>query len=858
MSAGHPTRYVGYAVEIAFALLLGVSPASGQQAYQEIVALQKRALGAVPTRVGDAIRDHLESIRIGQDLGRPRLLAVLFWRLGEALQSAGLIQDAVIAYERGLRALTADKQINLLDEFNSLSSVGKSYGGHRGNPVPADLYSESLAQDLAEAETDPALPVSLLLGIGNAYLRQPQPDPALNAYRQALGREETKKAPKLRAYALANAGEALRLKGEVDEAERDLTEALDLLKQHVRPVDRRRALALLAGIHRDRGRADRALSEYTEALALYQQEPDPQGEGRAQAGLGRLHLEARRFDEARVAYRRAVDLGKQVNDQDSLWHAYWGLGQALAATGDLVGASASLEQSLTLIQARQGNLRTDEGKVGFLDSAQDVFDQLIQVHVSRARSNPAEYGAALQVAERARAGAMHDLMGVSYLRRGLDCPATQPSPRLDAHSRDEARSGQPSDMARQQAPGTPSGPEQAAPHIRSGQTEDDRARVYPDPRCGEGRSTTPVSPPALTRLVFHVLGESTAVFSVSPAGAVVGFVAPLGRKALTLRVQQLRERLGVDASGRGVTATSSAAAPADFRPVLRELYETLIAPVENGLPTGETIVIEPHGPLWLLPFAALITGDGAFLVDRWPILYAPSAQILDEIRKEPAYNRPADLKALIIGNPTPPGLTVQDDERFRGTRLRDVFQPLPGAEQEARSVAASLLPSQSKLLIGPEADLATVEALTREYNVIHLASHALAFAESPLDSFVMLAPSSANDGRLTARRVLNMSLATDLVTLSACQTGLGQLSGDGVIGLSRAFLVRGARSVVVSQWSVSDSATAALMSSFYSTYARGAEDKARALQLAMKEVRGQPGREHPRYWAPFVLIGSER
>jgi len=134
--------------------------------------------------------------------------------------------------------------------------------------------------------------------------------------------------------------------------------------------------------------------------------------------------------------------------------------------------------------------------------------------------------------------------------------------------------------------------------------------------------------------------------------------------------------------------------------------------------------------------------------------------------------------------------------------------------------------------------------------LIHLASHALADSKKPLDSFVMMAARNGSDEQLTARRVLNLSLNADLVTLSACQTGIGYLSGDGVIGLSRAFLVRGARSVMVSQWSVSDAPTAALMESFYKGYINGAEDKARALQKAMNEIRSKPDFSHPKFRRP--------
>jgi CHAT domain-containing protein len=104
---------------------------------------------------------------------------------------------------------------------------------------------------------------------------------------------------------------------------------------------------------------------------------------------------------------------------------------------------------------------------------------------------------------------------------------------------------------------------------------------------------------------------------------------------------------------------------------------------------------------------------------------------------------------------------------------------------------------------------------------------------------------------------MTLALKADLVTLSACQTGLVQVAGEGVLGLSRAFLFAGARSVLVSHWSISDRATTALMTGFYSRCLTQGLDKAAALQQSMGALRRERGFEHPRYWAPFFLVGAE-
>jgi CHAT domain-containing protein len=358
--------------------------------------------------------------------------------------------------------------------------------------------------------------------------------------------------------------------------------------------------------------------------------------------------------------------------------------------------------------------------------------------------------------------------------------------------------------------------------------------------------------------VFHVLDDRTAVFAVGRDGKVTGHITSIGRDALTARVAALREAMNVDSGGRGIsTEAGTTPKPAeDYRSHAQSLYRELVAPVAGALPQDEVVAVEPHGPLWLVPFAALEDEKGRPLIERWSLTYAPSAAIVEEIRREPAYVIPKDLKALIIGNPTPPNVTAAADDRFRG--LRATFQPLPGAEEEAKAIGSLLPENQRTVLIGRDAALSAVESQVSKHSLLHLASHALAFSSGPLDSFVMLAAGNGTNGQLTARKVLTLTVPADLVTLSACQTGMGMLSGDGVIGLSRSFLVRGARSVLVSQWSVSDKATAALMTGFYRRYLTGKVDKARALQQAMNEVRSTPGFEHPKFWAPFVLIGSER
>jgi CHAT domain-containing protein len=876
--------------------------------YEDIVKLEQAALVEQEEhRYHRAINFHNEAITRTQGLDRPRLKAVLFNRLGRAYEADGQVQKAVVAFEIGFQFLGTEGEPSIRFVIESLQSVGKQFIGEREMALSA-LASPETIQNLAAAENDPLLAVKLLINIGNAYLRQPQEAPALNAYQQALARPEIGQSPGLQAQAMTHIGLIHRRLGDLALADTMLHQALDLQKQHTEPLAQRVTLAALASLYRDQGDLQRAFDTYQQALALYARVDDPRGTARTQIGLAQLLLKQGHLDQADKVFQEALNLAEQVDDEEAQWHAHAGLARTQEQRGQLNEAVASLQQSLALIEERQEELRTDQGKASFLDSILEIFDHLLTLHLKQAQTDPAAYADALQVAEDSRAQALLDMMN-HWQRRRLPAAKTirpsrertfleraqQPSPaQMAPHIPDSPvqsaphvlsdspaqRAGHSSspppiqqmapstaseppdfDLTAQQAIHDPAGTVQhvsrLAPSTRAPSTQSDSAPAS-DEVSDAAAESGPDSPklPPLARLVFHALPDQTAVFAITPDGQVHSHVAPLGEQALTEQVSQLRQALAVDDDPRGIRGAAkrvseATPAPPDYESLLKELYAQLIAPLAELLPTdGTPVVIEPHGPLWLLPFAALLAPEGAWLADQWPLLYAPSAEVLDEIRQEPDYGSPTDLKALIVGNPTMPKVAQAEDSPLLE------LEPLPGAEQEARAIAQLFPEARRTLLLNEAADRATTETEASQHGILHLATHGVAYADAPLASFIALAEPADGKGLLTARQVTALSLPADLVTLSACQTGLGKVAGDGMIGLSRAFLVAGARAVLVSQWSVSDEATVALMETFYQEYI-SQDDKALALQRAMQVVRSKPGYEHPRYWAPFVVVGAE-
>ena len=318
-------------------------------------------------------------------------------------------------------------------------------------------------------------------------------------------------------------------------------------------------------------------------------------------------------------------------------------------------------------------------------------------------------------------------------------------------------------------------------------------------------------------------------------------------------VDQTRDALGV---GRG---NGRATYPA----LLRELHQLLINPIEDLLPTPiqgtekNRLIIIPHRSLFLLPFPALQDAQGKYLIDKYILQTAPSIQVLQLTQQQ--RQRAEGSEVLIVGNPTMPVVQLPGLPPQR-------LDNLPGAEQEAKAIAQLF---QVSALTGDQASKIAVLRKMPQAKIIHLATHGLLddFSGSGVPGAIALAPSprgnvssstnptnsSQNQDLLTANEILNLRLSSKLVVLSACDTGRGKITGDGVIGLSRSLIAAGAASVLVSLWAIPDSPTAELMQDFYQQL-QANPDEAVALQKAMVTTKAKY--PHPKNWAAFTLIGE--
>jgi CHAT domain-containing protein len=274
----------------------------------------------------------------------------------------------------------------------------------------------------------------------------------------------------------------------------------------------------------------------------------------------------------------------------------------------------------------------------------------------------------------------------------------------------------------------------------------------------------------------------------------------------------------------------------------------LTEPISTWSNEGDLVWIVPHRELHRLPLHALKIGD-RYLIERNPVCYAPSASMMQFCRTKRTGRR---QNALVVG---------------------DSLNDLSYARAEAHTVANLF---NTEPLLGNRATKSTIKDHLNEnrsgLDILHFACHGEYDFRISLNSRIKLAPDDTGNGSdggdenpdLTAEEILGLEMQADLVTLSACESGVSEhRPGDELIGLTRSLIYAGTPSVLASLWSVHDRSTNILMKRFYDSLLSGTSyrgrpnmSKAYALQTAQRHVLSLTDFEHPYYWAPFVLVGD--
>lgn len=408
-----------------------------------------------------------------------------------------------------------------------------------------------------------------------------------------------------------------------------------------------------------------------------------------------------------------------------------------------------------------------------------------------------------------------------------------------------------------------------------------------------------------TALLEYSLGEQNSYLWVITRQSASLFKLPaastIDQLAMDLRAQMIppslqRRNVGIDVPiadqrrGLGVGTGGPASDPAVFARASYALFQAALAPAAAMI-GDRRLVIVADGALNFVPFEVLVTTDRAgdyssldYLIKTNKVSYAPSASVTAAVRDQ---KRAIGQSMLLVADPvfsandrrvqTGSGATKAEVTRGLGldSAVNDDNGPAPessgplrlprltGTRIEAEQIGRLAKASGAQVdlwldLSANEDDLKTRDL--QGYRVLHIATHGVLDAVRPQFSGLVLSlvgNKSGDDGFLRTGEVFNLKLGAPLVMLSACETGLGKVKrGEGVIGLSRAFMYAGATTVGVTLWSVADKPTAELMTDFYQRLLRPTPLPAEAMREAQLAMISGKKYSAPYYWAPFVLVGE--
>lgn len=682
------------------------------------------------------------------------------------------------------------------------------------------------------------------------------------------------------------------------------------------------AISASAGLHLDQGAFNEANSRYQEALRMYESSvPDTAEQAGALTGLGEVAMEQGDMDAAEELMQQALALRLAAAPRGIFTgNSHYNLAELYFEQGDLERAERSLRDSLDILsevtpgsteEARslyllarvkraQGETLSsrdlyaravaaieqqtkrlggaDDSRSRFNDRYSDMFREYMVLALDAGDTD-----AAFGILERYRARSLLALLAERDLVLDAEVPEAL---------RDERRR-----LARDYdalLAELPEAEEAARTGLRTQLQElrtkrsalEERLRVE-SPRFGSLQYPIPLDhagataalEPGTLALAYSVQAKATYVFSLR-RGQAAPRVSRLTINEAELREAVQRLRFLID-SGRQQ--------PDELDPelvaVATRLYDELLRPALEDQ-SFDRLLLVPDGPLHLLPFAALIdrtvagaqeqTG-GRYLIEATPVHQVLSLTLYQELklRRARTDSGASDLIALATSQ------AQLADPATRALRAADYAEvgklpELPWAKVEAEQITA-LFGASATLLAGGAATESRVKQLAPGPRYLHFATHSFVTDVVPLDSALVLhgdlTAEAGSNGLLQAWEIFEqVRLQTDLVVLSACESGLGpEAGGDGLIGLTRAFHHAGARAVVASLWRVADRSTSRLMTEFYSALRDGLsyDDALRHAQLSM--IKGPPRKgwwqrlwsgpdevnrfEHPFHWAAFTLAG---
>ncbi|NEQ66763.1 MAG: CHAT domain-containing protein [Symploca sp. SIO2D2] len=782
-----------------------------------------------------AIDFHQLSLEIKREIGN---------RLGEAnsLNNLGIAYDSLGEYQKAIDfhqlSLEIQQQIgNHRGEANSLNNLGNAYYslGEYQKAIDFHQLSLEIQQQIGNRRGEAAS----LGNLGLAYDSLGEYQKAIDFHQLSLEIQQQIGNRLGEANSLGNLGIAYDSLGEYQKAIDFHQLSLEIQQQIGNHRGEANSLNNLGNAYYSLGEYQKAIDFHQLSLEIKQQIGNRLGEANSLNNLGIAYYSLGEYQKAIDFHQLSLEIKREIGNRRGEADSLGNLGVTFFEFGNLTAAETHLQQGIKAHESLRVGLE-DNNKISIFDTHSRTYRTLQQVLVAQNKTNEA-----LEIAERRSAHALVELLKQDS--------ASQSDTQLPKYPSLE----QIKQIAQQQD----------ATLVTYSLVFDRQLYIWVISPTGKIEFRT-VDIPQDTSLK-ELVTNGQACILLEQCRSETNQTLPTAGDLVKLNDDQFEEPwqvVEVDAQ-QGILKVKLEGFEGEpiERPItdvveivdafnrqhLQQLHQLLIQPIADLLPKNENerIVFIPHEELFLVPFPALQDEDGNYLIEKHTILTAPSIEVLSLTREKRQQLPDSVQGALVVGNPTMPIVKTS------AGKTPEQLSNLPHAEIEAKEIAKFL---NTQPLTGNNATKAAIVPKLPQARFIHLATHGV------LDDFkgigtpgaIALAPSSTgevNDGLLTAGELFEIKLNAELVVLSACKTGQGEITSDGVIGLSRSLIAAGVPSIIVSLWSVPDAPTADLMTRFYQHLAQN-NNKAEALRQAMLDTM----KEHPnpKDWAAFTLIGE--
>lgn len=852
------------------------------QLYQEQGQMQQSALsglllGIVYKNLGQlepSLEYVQEALAFYEQSGDPVGMADSLNQIGLIYQVQADMDRALDAYRQALpHYQKAEDRGGEAYTFNNMGVVYDRLGQYQ---QALDHYNRALPlwRDVEDGYGE----ATTLNNIGVIYDHLGEYDQSLQAYEKALLTYRTLKDGLGMARTLNNMGlyyDAVELP---QQALTYYERALSLWQEVGDRKGKASTLNNMGYVWAAQGQWEKSLGYYERALPLWQEVGDRKGKASTLNNMGYVYANQGKPEQALEYYQQALSIRQAIGDRPKEALSLYRIAQVQQEQGQLEGALETLKPAIAIIEDLRIKVASQELRTSFFASKQDYYefyiDLLMQLHQQFPQKG---YDAqALQVSEQARARSLLDILAEAQgdVSAGVNPTLLEQKKRLQqqlslqeerriqilsrSHSQREAQEIEETiktllDQYRAvQALIRVSSPRYAA-------------LTQPQPLTLEEIQTQVLDEETL--LLEYFLGKKRSYLWLVSSTGIKTYELP-GRETLEQSARDFRDALTIPIQRirRKVMEKTAFA-----------LSEQILGPVAEEL-GDKRLAIAAHGALQYVPFAALAVPDlpeYTPLIAHHELVHLPSASTVAILRRETQGRSRAPKTLAVLADP----VFGQNDGRVSSTSRGKaqplppdlersakesgvLFDRLPYTQQEAESILA-LVPTPERLEgfgFRANRELAISQELS-QYQIIHFATHGLLNSTNPALSglvFSLVNPDGEPlNGFLRLHDIFNLNLPSELVVLSACETGLGQnIKGEGLIGLTRGFMYAGSPRLVVSLWSVDDQATAKLMIDFYQTLLKEGKPPSQALREAQLKMWETNQWWQPYYWAAFTLQGE--